>query len=495
MKVVIGIVLSVLIGATVYFRWPKKSALIVGSKPFTESYILAEILSQVVESAGETRVIRKFGLGQTGIAYEAIRNNEIDLYPEYTGTIAEILLKDPSLKQIGDIRKKVESLGLTISHPFGFNNTYALAVKGDVAKAMGLQTIGDLRNHPELIPGFSHEFLNREDGYPKIQELYRLPFRKLEGIAHTMGYEAIAENKIHLMDIYSTDAKVRKLNLTLLIDDKGAFPKYFGVVLARSDLKDRFPKSWRAIEKLGGKIDDSKMTELNSSVELDQKSFSAVAADFLTQKSNKRQQSTLNLVWDLTKEHFVLVSLSLLAAIAVGLPFGILAARIEFLKQGILVLSGTIQTIPSLALLCFMIPLFGIGLVPALIALFLYGLFPIVQGTYVGLAHVDSRLLEVANAMGLSHWQRLHRIEIPLASPQILSGIRTSAIINVGTTTLAALIGAGGYGVPILTGLALNDISTILRGAVPAAVMAFGVHGLFELLERICISKGLRKHG
>ena len=180
------------------------------------------------------------------------------------------------------------------------------------------------------------------------------------------------------------------------------------------------------------------------------------------------------------------------AATVVGLPLGILAVRSVSLGQIELMTVGMLQTVPALALLCFMIPLLGIGTLPSLVALFLYALLPIVRGTYTGLVTLDRQLLEIAGVLGLDGWRRLVRIELPLASVSILAGVRTSAILTVGTATLAAFIGGGGYGTLIVRGLALDDVSTILAGALPAALMALLVHALFELVDRLLIPRGLR---
>jgi osmoprotectant transport system permease protein len=192
-------------------------------------------------------------------------------------------------------------------------------------------------------------------------------------------------------------------------------------------------------------------------------------------------------------EHLFLVAVSLGMAILVSLPLGILAARRERGGQVILSLLGIIQTIPSLALLVFMIPLLGIGGAPAIAALFLYSLLPIVRNTHAGLRDIPLDLRESAIALGLPPAARLKLVELPLAAPSILAGIKTSAVINVGTATLGALIGAGGFGQPILTGIRLDDVGLILEGAVPAALLALLVQGLFEILERFLVSKGLRR--
>ena len=181
-----------------------------------------------------------------------------------------------------------------------------------------------------------------------------------------------------------------------------------------------------------------------------------------------------------------------LLALIVGLPLGIVAAKYRAFAQSVILLSGLLQTVPSLALLCFLIPVFGIGYLPAVVALFLYALLPIVRNTYLGLSSTDSGLIESAKTLGLSSFQRLRLIELPLASPTILAGVKLSAVINVGTATLAAFIGGGGYGAIIVTGLALNNNKIILQGAIPSAVLAILVHILFEYLDRIIVPKGIR---
>jgi len=467
----------------------------IGSKVFTESYVLAEIFSQVVERAGEARVERRFGLGKTGITFEAVRAGEIDLYPEYTGTIAEAILKDPSLSDPTALRDRLAGVGLMAGGSLGFDNTYALAVSGEAAAKFGLSSITDLLRAPELRAGLSHEFLEREDCYPRIRRVYGLELTNVRGLAHGLAYEALRQGEIDLTDIYSTDAKIERYGLRVLADDRHVFPRYLAVVLAKSDLPARFPRSWAALRALEGTISAPRMIAMNASVEIERKSFADVAAEFLGARGAKSAGAAPRVggsLADLTVQHLVLVGVSVGLAAVVGVPLAVAAVRWRWLGQGILVATGLVQTIPSLALLCFLIPLFGIGTRPALVALFLYGLLPIVRGAYVGLTTIDPKLREVAATLGLGRWRKLARIEIPLASPSILAGIQTSAVINVGTATLAALVGAGGYGVPIVTGLALNDVPTLLRGAVPAAVMALAIHLGFEALDRLVVPRPLR---
>jgi len=171
---------------------------------------------------------------------------------------------------------------------------------------------------------------------------------------------------------------------------------------------------------------------------------------------------------------------------------GILSAASRHAGQAILGVVSVIQTIPSLALLVFMIPILGIGEAPAIVALFFYSLLPIVRNTYTGLHDISTPLRESAEALGLSPFLRLKLIYLPLASRTIMAGVKTSVVINIGTATLGALIGAGGFGQPILTGIRLDDLGLILEGAVPAALMALLAQGLFELADRWLVPKGLR---
>jgi osmoprotectant transport system permease protein len=195
-----------------------------------------------------------------------------------------------------------------------------------------------------------------------------------------------------------------------------------------------------------------------------------------------------------TVRHLILVGLSLAGAIAIGIPLGIYASKEGFIGEIILGLTGLIQTIPSLALLALLVPIpfLGIGPVTAVVALFLYGLLPIVRNTATGLRDISPQIRDAADVLALRPRTRLLKIFLPLASPSILAGIKTSTIITIGSATLAALIGAGGLGEPIISGLNLNDGTTILEGAIPAALLAIVAQGLFSILDRFLIPRGLR---
>jgi osmoprotectant transport system permease protein len=466
----------------------------VGSKSFTESYILAEIAAQITEHAGETTVERKLGLGGTGIVYTALVNGEIDVYPEYTGTISRTILKDASATSVDAIRARLRPLGLTISDALGFDNTYALAVRRELAARLGLAKISDLRRHPGLSAAFDPGFLEREDGWSGLRRHYSLELRDVRIMEHALTYRALMAGAVDVVDVFSTDGQLARLDLAVLADDRRFFPDYAAVLLARRSLPERFPRTWGELgRRLAGRIDNKTMARLNAQADLDGQGFAQVAATFLGQPPpSESVRPPGGDLMKLTLEHLYLVVVSLVVAVAVGIPLAILAARHPLLAQLELIGVGLIQTIPALALLSFMIPLFGIGKVPALVALCLYALLPIVRNTYTGLRSLDPQLLDMAAVMGLTGWQRLGWIELPLASMTITAGIKTSAVLTVGTATLAAFIGGGGYGTLIVTGLALNDLRTILSGAIPAAAMALAVHGIFEAIDALVVPRVLR---
>ncbi|HEX5092918.1 MAG TPA: glycine betaine ABC transporter substrate-binding protein [Burkholderiales bacterium] len=463
--------------------------LTVGSKRFTESYILGELIAQTARAAGAEVDFRP-GMGGTAILYEAVRTGAIDLYPEYTGTLARELLEGEAHPTLRALNAKLAPLGLAVSVPLGFNNTYALGVRGEVAARLKLKRISDLKAQPGLRLGFGHEFLGRRDGWPGLSAAYGLPQRP-RGLDHGLAYEALAAGEVDVIDLYSTDAKIGRYGIAVLEDDRGFFPAYDAVLLHRADVPQRFARAWKALLRLEGSIDADEMRRLNAAAELEERSFAEAAR--LHRGSSPAaggERGFLDALLGpdlgrLTREHLLLVFASLAAGVALGVPLGTAAAKWARAAQPILALVGVVQTIPSLALFAFLIVLMGaIGTLPALVALFLYALLPIVRNTHAGLAGVSRGMRDAALALGLRPAQRLWKIELPLALPTILAGVKTSAVINVGTATIAAFIGAGGYGERIASGLALNDSTLLLAGAVPAAVLALAVQGAFELAER-----------
>ena len=459
----------------------------VGSKRFTESYILGEIVRLSLESAG-VPARHQQGLGNTGILEQALASGAIDVYPEYTGTIVREILKREGNPALEELNQWLAPRGLKAAVPLGFNNTYALALRDSVAEKLGLKTISDLAKVPagSLKLGLSHEFQVRADGWPALQRAYGLALQPGAALDHGLAYEAVKAGQVDLIDIYSTDAKVGRYALRVLVDDRNFFPRYDAVLLMRATLDER------PLRALAGRIDDKAMIALNGQVELDGLSFADAARRFLAtgaQPAAQRQGFFDRLfapdLWRLSLQHLGLVFGSLLLAVAVGVPVGIWAWARPRWASWLLGAVGVLQTVPSLALLAFLIALLGaIGFWPALLALFVYALLPIVRNTHAGLAGVPQGLTLASRALGLTPAQALWSVQLPLARPVLLAGAKTAAVINVGTATVAAFIGAGGLGERIVAGLAVSDSALMLAGALPAAVLALVVQGLFDALER-----------
>jgi len=465
---------------------------VIGSKKFTESYVLGEIAKRTLNESDIPAEHRQ-GMGGTIIVWQALRGAQIDAYPEYTGTIAEEILKDQQLHSAAAIRDALSKFGVGMTEPLGFNNTYALIMRRNRAQQLGIRTISDLQNHPELKIGLTHEFLARQDGWQPLAARYRLSPQSVIGIDHGLGYAALQDGSIDVKDAYSTDAKIAVYDLVVLEDDVGFFPKYEAVFLFRTSMRK---DAIAALRKLGGTLDETRMIRLNAEAERT-KNYTKAANLYFQNATGSRVRTGESFPHKLarwTLRHLQLAGSSLLLAIIVGIPLGIFASRGGVVGHAILGFASIVQTIPSLALLALLVPLpfFGISARTAIAALFLYGLLPIVRNTASGLQDIPRSLRESAIALGLTPATRLWRIYLPMSSRSILSGIKTSAVINVGTATLAALIGAGGLGEPILSGLNLNDHVTILQGAIPAALLALIVQWSFDLLDRVLIPKGLR---
>jgi osmoprotectant transport system permease protein len=473
----------------------------VGSKRFTESYVLGEIIAQTAQAAGEANVAHLQGLGNTAIVLGALTSGNIDVYPEYTGTIAREILKLQTVPPLAELNAKLAPLGLAALVPLGFNNTYALAVAGNLAASRSITRLSDLQKHADLRLGLSQEFLGRADGWAGLKRAYDLPFAAPRGLDHGLAYEAVAQQQVDVIDIYSTDAKLQKYGLVVLGDDRSYFPRYDAVLLHRADLAVRLPKTFALLQTLEGRINDAAMQRMNAAAELEGKTFAAVAADFLgagtgtaSQRAGLWQKLFGTDFWRLTGDHLLLVFLSLTVSVAVGVPLGILAAKQPRSEALILGVASVIQTIPALALLAFLIPLTGrIGPLPAFIALALYALLPIVRNTHAGISQISRDMKQAAQSLGLKPGNILRSVELPLAAPTIWAGIKTSAVINVGTATIAAFVGAGGYGERIVTGLALNDHATLLAGAIPAATLALLIEAGFKLTQRWATPAGLRQ--
>jgi len=505
------------------------STVVVASKPFAESYILAEMFAQLLESRG-IRVARRMGLGATELAFQALRNGAIDVYPEYTGTGLLAVLGEEPKGSAADVHRRVsrvfqERWGVHWLPPLGFENTYAIAVRRETAERLGLRTLSDLVPvAPRLTGGFSPDFIGRRDGLPGLQEAYGLRFRSVRSLLQAVKYEALAAGRVDVIDGYSTDAAIVRYDLVVLEDDRDFFPPYDAAPLVGARLMQRNPRAVVLLSQLGRTMDQDLVRQLNRRVEVDREPVPRVARDALVavglveqgtpfpgeaaaappgaspgeEVTAPGQEGVWAYMWAnrrdilaLTVRHLVLAGTSLALAVLLAVPLGLALERARRSAEGVIRGVGLLQTIPSIALLAFMIPLLGIGMVPALVALFLYSLFPVLRNTFTGVRDADPVAVDAARALGMTPAQVLRHVRLPLAAPVIMAGIRTAAVINIGTATLAAFIGAGGLGDPIVSGLALSDVRMILSGAIPAALLALLADGALALAERSVTPRGL----
>ena len=462
----------------------RASPVVIGSKAFTESVILGEMMTELLESQGIPATHWR-ELGGTRVLWNGLQAGDIDAYVEYTGTVLlEILREDPATDD-ARLEALLAEHGVDIAARLGFNNTYVLGMREADARTLGIRRISDLRAHPELKFGLSNEFVSRADGWPGLRAAYGLPHPEPRGLQHELAYRGLATRDIDVIDLYSTDPEIEYYNLRRLEDDLEYFPRYDAVILYRHGLRS---DAVQALRRLEGVLDEDSMASLNAAVKIEGRPAPAVAAAFLTERLGTdvtaRTDDRLRRFVDRSLEHLRLVGISLCAAILIAIPLGILAYLWPRLGEVVLAATSIVQTIPALALLVLLIPWFGIGAKPAIVALFLFSLLPIVRNTQTGLRNLPAHVRESAMALGLPTLARLRLVELPLAGHSIVAGIKTAAVINVGTATLGALIGAGGYGEPILTGIRLDDMGLIFEGAVPAAILALLVQGAFELVER-----------
>lgn len=467
----------------------------IGSKKFTESVILADLVGQICGSSG-AQIVQRQELGGTRLLWDALLAGEIDAYPEYTGTLTGEILADEDVAGDASLDRALEKRGIKKSRPLGFNNSYALGMRSQQAEQMSIDNISDLSSRPFLRFGVSDEFLGRRDGWPSLRATYDLRPTDIRGLDHDIAYKALIDGSIDVIDLYTTDAEIGDPRIRMLKDNLHHFSENKAILLYRADLETRAPRSLEAMLRIEGRVDNDAMIGMNKAVKMDRRAEADVAAQFLAIKLgvvNVQQPSGLaSRILRRTIEHLRLTILSLAAAICTALPLGVLAAARPGLGHVILAIASILQTIPSLALLVFMIPVLGVGAAPAIAALYLYSLLPIIRNTTAGLVSIPSPVRNSAIALGLTPFRRLMLIELPIASPSILAGMKTAAVINVGTATLGALVGAGGYGQPIFSGVRLDNFSMVLEGAVPAALLALAVEGMFDLAERRFAPHGLR---
>lgn len=492
-----------------------KQHIIVGSKNFMESRLLAEIFAQLIEDRTTLTVDRRFGLAGTQVCFEALKNGSIDLYPEYTGTGLMSILGH---RQTGDPR---EALNIVRSEflaqwnlwwlaPLGFENAFALAVPRIHANQLSLRTISDLAKvSPNLTAGLGYEFIQREDGLPGLEQRYGLKFAKVRAMQQTLKYQAAEMGEIDVLEVYTTDGRLAAYDFTLLEDDKGFFPPYEPAALVRGQALKQYPELGKTLGLLANAFDATTMRKLNFRLQVGGESVESVARQALQSlrllpvesvrvESSDQTQSLIGYMWAKrqalvfqTNEHIGLAGLALFLGILLAIPLGLFLERHQKVAEPIIRGIGLTQTIPSIALLAFMIPMFGIGFLPAVIALWIYSLFPILRNTYSGLRDAAPQAVESSRALGMTEWQILYWVRLPLAAPIIMAGVRTAGVITVGTATLAAFIGAGGLGVPIVAGLQMANTTVILSGAIPAAILALVIDGILSKVEDWIRPRGL----
>jgi osmoprotectant transport system permease protein len=488
--------------------------IVVGSKNFAESRLLAEVFAQLLEQRTDLEVERRLNLAGTQVCFEALRTGAIDLYPEYTGTglvslLGEEAPSDPAATLNRVRRQFLERWGLWWIAPLGFENAYEIAVPRSLAERHGLATISELAViAPELSAGFGYEFMGRRDGLPGLETDYGLSFAEVRGFQQTLKYQAVASGEIDVLDVYTTDGRLLVYGLVVLEDDLGFFPAYEAAALVNGETLDRHPEVGSTLALLAGAFDEETMRGLNLRLQEGAEEAAIVAADALAAlglvegtdsvTTNPPRSGLLGLFWSerralgrRTLEHLQLSASALALGAALAIPLGLWLVRRRWLAEPVIRLVGVSQTIPSIALLALMVPLLGVGVVPALVALWIYSLFPILRNTYTGIRDADPDAVEAATAMGMTEGQILRQIRLPLAAPVIMAGVRTAGVITVGTATLAAFIGAGGLGEPIVTGLQLADTTLILSGALPAAALAVVVDYLLGRVERLVRPPGV----
>ena len=484
--------------------------IVVGSKNFAESRFLGETFAQLLEARTDLEVERSLGLAGTEFCFEALRTGAIDIYPEYTGTgLVTILRREPLTSSPEALRAvRSEFLERWNQHwlgPLGFENAYEIAIPRSLAEERGIRTISELSLiAPELRASFGYEFLERPDGLPGLEETYGLRFKSVQGMQEALKYQAAGAGQIDVLDVYTTDGRLLVNDLVVLEDDRDFFPPYEAVPLVNGETLAEHPEIGTTLALLAGALDGETMRQINLRLQEAKESEIVVAHDLL--RSLGLLEGTgavepgpgglgggieIGAILRLTLEHLALSIGALALGVLIAVPLGLALVSRRRAAEGVIRVVGISQTIPSLALLGFLIPLLGVGVLPTIVALWLYSLFPILRNTYSGVRDADSQAVQAATALGMTESQVLRRVRLPLAVPTIMAGVRTAGVITVGTATLAAFIGAGGLGEPIIAGVQLLDTRRILSGAIPAALLALGVDATLGLLERVLKPRGL----
>lgn len=408
----------------------------VGSKAFSESRLLAEMFAQTLEATGEFRVERRFNLAGTAVCFRALKAGDIDLYPEYTGTGFAVILGHSGATTpaavLATVRREFRSLhDAAWLAPLGFENAYEVAVRREVAEAHGLGTISDLAAVAgELSAGFGFEFRERDDGFAGLARVYGLDPGRILSMQQNLKYEAAGRGEIDILDVYTTDGLILVHDLVVLEDDRDVFPPYQAAALVRGSTLRGHPSMGPALTRLSGTLDEATMRDLNRRVEVDGAGVAEVASSYLSAlgildaplvgQAAPSGTGFPGLMWTnraellgRTVEHLVLVFVALFLSVILAVPAGLALSRFPGAADGLVAATGVLQTIPSIALLAFMIPVLGVGTTPAIAALFLYGIFPVLRNTWTGVRDADPQAAHSALALGMTPAQVLWKVRFP----------------------------------------------------------------------------------
>ena len=495
--------------------------IVVGSKNFEESRLLAEMFAQLLESRTHLQVERRLGLAGTQVCFEALKKGAIDVYPEYTGTGLVSILGEKAQGGPDQTLNRVRAEFLRRWNvwwlaPLGFENSWEIAVPRELAEREHLDTITDLaRVSKRLHVGFGHEFVGRDDGLLGLQKVYGLEFAKIDHLQQAIQYQAARQRSIDALDVYSTDGRLILYNLKVLRDDRRFFPPYEAAALVRGETLKRHPEVGAILGLLAGSLSEDAMRAYNLRLQEKHESEVTVARDALR---------AIGLVVPESRPPRPQVAQARLPRLRLepapgprppgppaprALGGGPVPRRAD--RHPPRPLAGAPPALgrngdpPAGAPADHTLPrpprlheqsrlLQGWGPSPPSWPLWIYSLFPIVRNTYSGVRDADPKAVEAATALGMTPGQILRQIRLPLAAPVVMAGLRTAAVITVGTATLAApFIGAGGLGEPIVTGLQLADRAMILSGAIPAALLALAVDAALGVVEKSLRPAGLER--
>ena len=289
--IVLGIITLIIAGLIAFNYEQAPAKIIIGSKNFTEQVILGELLAQHIENHTKLKVDRRFNLGGTFIAHEAVKAGKIAGYVEYTGTSFTTILKEKPISDPESVYKKVkkyydQKLKLAVMKPLGFENTFAMIIREEDAKKWQIKSLSEIGKYtPQMQAGFGYEFLEREDGYPGLSKTYNLKFANIKQMELGLMYQALKEKQVDFIAANSTDGLIPVLNLVILEDDKKYFPPYQAIPIFNQEILQKYPKLTDTINQLGGKISTTEIQKMNYQVDNQSQPVEKVVSEWL--KSQK----------------------------------------------------------------------------------------------------------------------------------------------------------------------------------------------------------------